>query len=35
MCGANDTLREVLQLTGLTASFEYYDDVNSAVRSFL
>jgi anti-anti-sigma factor len=35
MCGANDTLREVLELTGLTASFEYYDDVNSAVRSFL
>ena len=32
---ANDTLREVLDLTGLSASFECYDDVNSAVRSFL
>ena len=35
MCGANDTLREVLDLTGLSASFECYDDVNSAGRSFL
>lgn len=35
MCGTTETLREVLDLTELAALFEYYDDVNSAVRSFL
>ena len=32
---ANETLREVLELTELTPLFEYHEDVNSAVRSFL
>ena len=35
LCGAGDTLREVLDLTGLADRFEYYEDVNAAVRSFL
>jgi len=35
LCGAGETLREVLELTGLTDRFEYYEDVNTAVRSFL
>ena len=34
LCGANETLRQVLELTGLSGKFEYYDDMNSAVRSF-
>ncbi|MBK9187889.1 MAG: STAS domain-containing protein [Phycisphaerales bacterium] len=35
LCGAGDTLREVLDLTGLIERFELYEDVNAAVRSFL
>jgi anti-sigma B factor antagonist len=35
MCGANETIREVLHLTGLEDRFEHYEDVNAAVRSFL
>jgi anti-sigma B factor antagonist len=35
LCGANDTVREVLDLTQLASLFEQYDDLNSAVRSFL
>ncbi|MEE9211285.1 MAG: STAS domain-containing protein [Phycisphaeraceae bacterium] len=35
VCGTNETLREVLDLTGLAPLFEHYADVNSAVRSFL
>ncbi len=35
ICSANETLKEVIDLTGLCESFEHYDDVNSAVRSFL
>jgi len=35
ICSANRTLREVLELTGLSSQFEHYEDVNSAVRSFL
>jgi anti-sigma B factor antagonist len=35
MCGTNETVREVLDLTELASLFEYYEDVNSAVRSFL
>jgi anti-anti-sigma factor len=35
LCGAGETLREVLELTGLSGRFEYYEDVNTAVRSFL
>jgi anti-anti-sigma factor len=34
-CGANDTLRQVLELTGLSPQFEHFEDANSAVRSFL
>jgi anti-sigma B factor antagonist len=35
LCGANETVREVLDLTDLSKLFEHYQDVNSAVRSFL
>ncbi len=35
VCGANETLREVLDLTGLAGMFEQYQDVMSGVRSFL
>lgn len=35
LAAAGDTLREVLELTELTAMVEHYEDVNSAVRSFL
>jgi anti-anti-sigma factor len=35
LCGANDTLRQVLELTGLSPQFEHFEDANSAVRSFL
>jgi anti-anti-sigma factor len=32
---ANQTLRQVIELTGLSSQFEHFDDANSAVRSFL
>ncbi len=35
VCAASETLREVLELTGLDDRFEHYLDVNLAVRSFL
>ena len=35
LCGCNETLREVLDLTELDAQFEHFEDVNTAVRSFL
>lgn len=35
LCSVNETIREVLELTDLSAMFEHYADVNSAVRSFL
>lgn len=35
LCGSAETLREVLDLTGLSDRFEHYDDANAAVRSFL
>ena len=35
LCAANETLRKVLEITGWSGSFEYYDDVNSGIRSFL
>ena len=35
LCGANDTIRQVLELTNLGHTFEHFADVNSAVRSFL
>jgi anti-anti-sigma factor len=31
----NDTLRETFDLTKTSAAFEYYDDINAAVRSYL
>jgi len=35
LCAVNKTIRQVLELTGLASQFDHYDDVNSAVRSFL
>lgn len=35
LCGANETVREVLDITDLSKLFEHYQDVPSAVRSFL
>ncbi|MEX2544587.1 MAG: STAS domain-containing protein [Phycisphaeraceae bacterium] len=35
LCGVNETLREVLDLTELGSLFEQYEDTGSAVRSFL
>lgn len=35
LCGCNETVREVLDLTDLSSLFEHYQDVGSAVRSFL
>ena len=35
VCAANETVRQVLELTGLSPHFEYFEDTNSAVRSFL
>lgn len=35
VCAANQTIRQVLELTGLAPQFEHFDDANSAVRSFL
>ncbi len=35
LCGVNETVREVLELTEISSFFEHYEDVNSAVRSFL
>jgi anti-anti-sigma factor len=35
LCGVNETIREVLELTQLASQFEQYPDLNSAVRSFL
>jgi len=34
LCGANETVREVLDLTDLGSLFESCEDANSAVRSF-
>ncbi len=35
LVGANATLREVFELTGLADQFEYFEDVQAAVRSFM
>lgn len=35
LCGVNETLREILELTELTSALERFADANSAVRSFL
>lgn len=35
LCGANDTIREVMDLTDTSRQFEHFEDVNAGVRSFL
>lgn len=35
LCNCNETVREVLEVTGLSPMFEFFADVPSAVRSFL
>lgn len=35
LCGACETLREVLELTDLGGGFEHFRDTTTAVRSFL
>ena len=35
LCAANKTVREVLNLAGVASLFEHFDDVNTAIRSFL
>ncbi len=35
LCAAKKTIRQVLDLTGLSPQFEHFEDTNSAVRSFL
>ena len=35
LCGTNETVREVLELTELAGVVEHYSDAHSAVRSFL
>lgn len=35
LCGMNPTIRHVLELTGWSDAFEYFEDVNTGVRSFL
>ncbi len=35
LCGINETIREVLDLTELATLFDHYQDLNDAVRSYL
>ena len=35
LCGVNETVRQVLELTDLAPRFEYFEDANTATRSFL
>ena len=35
LCSVNKTLREVMNLAGVASLFEHFDDVNTAIRSFL
>ncbi len=35
LCGATETVREALELTDLSTLMEHYEDVTTAVRSFL
>ena len=35
LCGLNETIREVLDLTELSMLFDHYEDLNDAVRSYL
>ncbi len=34
LCAINETIREILDLTGLGNRFDHFDDTNSALRSF-
>ncbi len=35
LSGANETLRTVFEITELHGQFDHYQDINTAVRSFL
>ncbi len=35
IAGATDTVRQALDLTGIAEQFEYFEETNAAVRSFL
>ncbi len=35
LAGLTEVLHDVLELTGINSLFEYFEDVNAAVRSFL
>lgn len=35
LCGISDTLREIMAITDITAKFQQFEDVQTAVRSFL
>lgn len=35
LSGVTPTCREILELTGLSGRFQFFEDVNDAVRSFL
>lgn len=35
LCTVNETVRQVLELTGTARSFEHFEDATAAVRSFL
>jgi anti-sigma B factor antagonist len=35
LCGVNKTVRQVFELTEIDSLFDHFEDVNSAVRSFL
>jgi anti-anti-sigma factor len=35
LCGTNEVLREVFELTDVASGFEQFTDLNAAVRSFL
>jgi anti-sigma B factor antagonist len=35
ICCVNETIKQVIELTGLWSQFEYFEDANSAIRSFL
>lgn len=35
LCGISDTLREIMAITDITSQFQQFEDVQTAVRSFL
>lgn len=35
LCAVNETVRQAIELTGLSPQFEHFEDTHSAVRSFL